>query len=141
MRLLNHIVFYFQDTYQHIFLDPLLFFLLFYLFDNIEPLINDLGKYDQYLAAKNYFQKYGIVFLIIAAFTPVPYKVFTISAGVLNYNIILFIVISLFGRGARFFLVSFICLKYGQYMLDIVNKYLLLISILIFLLLAIALWV
>tara|TARA_Y100001936_G_scaffold18966_1_gene16016 strand:+ start:1418 stop:1978 length:561 start_codon:yes stop_codon:yes gene_type:complete len=117
------------------------YYLGFYLFDNIEPLINDLGKYDQYLAAKNYFQKYGIVFLIIAAFTPVPYKVFTISAGVLNYNIILFIVISLFGRGARFFLVSFICLKYGQYLLGVVNKYLLLISILIFVLLAIALWV
>ena len=117
------------------------YYLGFYLYDNIEPLIHDLGKYDQYLAAKNYFQMYGIIFLFIAAFTPVPYKVFTISAGVLNYNIILFIAISLFGRGARFFLVSFICLKYGQYMLGIVNKYLLLISILIIVLLAIALWV
>tara|TARA_B100000035_G_scaffold213046_1_gene182552 strand:+ start:2591 stop:3166 length:576 start_codon:yes stop_codon:yes gene_type:complete len=117
------------------------YYLGFYLYDNIEPVIHDLGKYDQYLAAKNYFQIYGIIFLFIAAFTPIPYKVFTISAGVLNYNIILFILISLFGRGARFFLVSFICLKYGQYMLAIINKYLLLISILILLLLGIALWV
>lgn len=117
------------------------YYLGFYLYDFVEPLIHDLGKYEQYLNAKSYFQKYGIIFLFIAAFTPIPYKVFTISAGVLNYNILLFIVISLFGRGARFFLVSYICLKYGQYMLNVINKYLLLISIVILLIFTIILWV
>ena len=82
-----------------------------------------------------------IIFLFIAAFTPIPYKVFTISAGVLNYNIVLFILISVFGRGARFFLVSLVCFKYGQYMLMVINKYLLLIGTLIIILFAIALWI
>ncbi len=67
------------------------YYLGFYLYDIIEPSIHNLGKYEQYLDAKNYFQTYGIIFLFIAAFTPIPYKVFTISAGVLNYNILLFL--------------------------------------------------
>ena len=117
------------------------YYLGYYLYDVIEPYIHNLGKYEQYLIAKNYFQTYGIVFLFIAAFTPIPYKVFTISAGVLNYNIVLFILISVFGRGARFFLVSLICFKYGQYMLMVINKYLLLIGTLIIILFAIALWI
>ena len=117
------------------------YYLGYYLYDVVEPYLHNLGKYEQYLIAKNYFQTYVIIFLFIAAFTPIPYKVFTISAGVLNYNIVLFILISVFGRGARFFLVSIICLKYGQYMLMVINKYLLLIGTLIIIFFAIALWI
>ncbi len=117
------------------------YYLGYYLYDVVEPYLHNLGKYEQYLIAKNYFQTYGIIFLFIAAFTPIPYKVFTISAGVLNYNIVLFILISVLGRGARFFLVSLVCFKYGQYMLMVINKYLLLIGTLIIILFAIALWI
>jgi membrane protein YqaA with SNARE-associated domain len=85
------------------------------------------------------FETYGIIFLFISAFTPIPYKVFTISAGVLSYNIFLFILISIIGRSARFFLVSFICKKYGEHIVRILNKYLLIIAIFVFLLLI--LWV
>ncbi len=117
------------------------YYLGFYFFDTIKPFIHSLGIYTQYLSAKHYFEIYGIIFLLIAAFTPVPYKVFTISAGVLSYNIFLFIIISLLGRFARFFLVSFICLKYGENILLIVNKYLLYVGILLIMLLALLLWV
>ena len=115
------------------------YYLGYYLFDSIEPYLYQFNKYDQYILAKSMFETYGIIFLFISAFTPIPYKVFTISAGVLSYNIFLFILISIIGRSARFFLVSFICKKYGKHIIRIVNKYLLIIAIFVFLLLI--LWV
>ena len=115
------------------------YYLGYYLFDLIVPYLYQFNKYDQYILAKSMFETYGIIFLFISAFTPIPYKVFTISAGVLSYNIFLFILISIIGRSARFFLVSFICKKYGEHIIRIVNKYLLIIAIFVFLLLV--LWV
>ena len=112
----------------------------FYMFDLIKPIIEDLGKYNQYLGAKSYFEVYGITFLFISAFTPLPYKVFTISAGVLNYNIFLFILISIVGRSARFFLVSFVCNRYGEHILTIINKYLFWFALLIIFIL-LSLWI
>ena len=111
-----------------------------YFFEFIEPLVKTFNLYDDYLSAKNSFDKYGIIFLAIAAFTPVPYKVFTLSAGALNYNFILFVVISFVGRYLRFLLVSYICHKYNEQILEIVNKYILYLTILVILLL-IYLWV
>ena len=113
----------------------------FYIFDIIEPILHDLGLYSKYLIAKSYFISYGLIFLFIAAFTPIPYKVFTISAGVLNYNLPLFILISLIGRSARFFLVSYICLRYGERILALVNKYLLVIAVFILLAIGLLLWI
>ena len=103
------------------------------------PYLYQFNKYDQYILAKSMFETYGIIFLFISAFTPIPYKVFTVSAVVLSYNIFLFIFISAIGRSARFFLVSFICKKYGKHIIRIVNKYLLIIAILTLLLLI--LWI
>ena len=107
----------------------------YYLFDLIKPYLYQFNKYDQYLLAKSLFETYGIIFLFISAFTPIPYKVFTISAGVLNYNIFLFILISVIGRSARFLLVAFLCMRYGESILRMINKYLLAIAILTILIL------
>lgn len=52
------------------------------------------------------FARYGLLVVLIAAFTPIPYKVFAITAGVLRFDVRPFIVISLVGRGARFFLLA-----------------------------------
>jgi membrane protein YqaA with SNARE-associated domain len=109
-----------------------------YLFDFIEPYLHEFNKYDDFISAKNLFEIYGIIFLFVSAFTPIPYKVFTISAGVMSYNIFLFILISIIGRSARFFLVAFICNNYGESILKLVNKYLLLIVIVF---LIIMLWI
>ena len=113
----------------------------FYIFDMIEPILHDFGLYSKYVTAKSYFISYGLIFLFIAAFTPIPYKVFTISAGVLSFNLLLFILISLIGRSARFFLVSYICLRYGERILVLVNKYLLIIAVFIFFVIGFFLWI
>ena len=52
--------------------------------------------------------------LFLAGFTPLPYKVFTIASGMINFNIFIFVIISLFARGLRFFVVAFLTKKYGE---------------------------
>ena len=52
--------------------------------------------------------------LFLAGFTPLPYKVFTITSGLIGFDILVFIIISLISRGLRFFLVSFLTFKFGE---------------------------
>ena len=59
----------------------------------------------------------GVLFL--AGFTPLPFKVFTITSGIIGFNIFIFLIICLMGRGLRFFLVSFFTAKFG---LNFVNS-------------------
>ena len=60
----------------------------------------------------------GFVFwigtLFLAGFTPLPYKVFTITSGFIGFNIYIFILISLISRGLRFFIVSYLSMKFGD---------------------------
>ena len=60
----------------------------------------------------------GLVFwigtLFLAGFTPLPYKVFTITSGFIGFNIYIFIIISLISRGLRFFIVSYFSMKFGD---------------------------
>ena len=54
----------------------------------------------------------GILFL--AGFTPLPYKVFTITSGFISFNLYIFILISFISRGLRFFIVSYLSMKFGD---------------------------
>ena len=51
--------------------------------------------------------------LFLAGFTPLPFKLFTITSGIINFNIFIFIIICLLARGLRFFIVAYISLKFG----------------------------
>lgn len=78
----------------------------YFAFDLIEPWIAG-GKYWQaYEAAVAWFGEWGFWAVLIAGFSPIPYKAFTISAGVLGMPILPFILASAVGRGGRFFLVA-----------------------------------
>ena len=61
--------------------------------------------------------KAGLVFwigtLFLAGFTPLPYKVFTITSGFIGFNFFLFILVSLISRGLRFFIVAYLSMKFG----------------------------
>ena len=63
----------------------------------------------------------GILFL--AGFTPLPYKVFTIASGLINFNFFIFIVISLVSRGLRFFIVSYLSYKFGNLFTEFMEKH------------------
>jgi len=55
----------------------------------------------------------GVIILFVAAFTPLPFKIITISSGFVHFNILLFIIICFVSRGLRFFVVSYLAYKYG----------------------------
>ena len=63
----------------------------------------------------------GILFL--AGFTPLPYKVFTIASGLIGFNFLIFILISLISRGLRFFLVSYLFYKFGDLFNEFMDKH------------------
>ena len=61
--------------------------------------------------------------LFLAGFTPLPYKVFTIASGLIGFNIIIFIIISLISRGLRFFIVSYLSYKFGNLFTQFMEKH------------------
>lgn len=77
-----------------------------FAFDVIEPLIRDAGYWSQYQQANDWFDKWGFWAIFIAGFSPIPYKVFTIAAGVIGMAFLPFLIASTIGRGARFFMVA-----------------------------------
>ena len=77
-----------------------------------------LSKIKENLVNSNGFYAWlGVLFL--AGFTPLPYKVFTIASGLIGFNFLIFVLISLISRGLRFFIVSFLSYKFG----DLFNEY------------------
>ena len=88
------------------------YFIGSYSFDMIEPFLNNRGYIESYLLAVQWFEDWGFWAVFIAGFSPIPYKVFTIGAGVLQMAFLPFIIASAIGRGARFFLVSAL-MKWG----------------------------
>ncbi len=72
-----------------------------------------------------------ITLLAIAGFSPVPFKLLTITSGFINFNILYFIIISLITRGLRFFLIAFLVGNFGPTMKKIIEKKLLKFSIIL----------
>jgi len=95
----------------------------YFAFDLIEPWIAG-GKYWQaYQAAVAWFGEWGFWAVLIAGFSPIPYKAFTISAGVLAMPFLPFILASAVGRGARFFLVAGLIRWGGPRMEGMIKEY------------------
>ena len=64
-----------------------------------------------------------LAILFLAGFTPLPYKVFTIASGVISFNLLIFILISLVSRGLRFFIVSYLSSKFGNTFTNYMNRH------------------
>lgn len=94
-----------------------------FFFELISPLLHSYGYWDKYLLAESKFREWGVWAVFIAGFSPIPYKIFTISAGVLQMSVLPFIIASLFGRGARFFLVAGLMLWGGKRMEKQLHQY------------------
>ena len=73
------------------------------------------------LNSEGFYAWLGVLFL--AGFTPLPYKVFTIASGLIGYNIIVFILISIISRGLRFFIVSYLSYRFGNLFTKFMDKY------------------
>ena len=64
-----------------------------------------------------------LAILFLAGFTPLPYKVFTIASGLIGFNFLIFVLISLISRGLRFFLVSYLSYKFGDLFNEFMDKH------------------
>ena len=64
-----------------------------------------------------------ISILFLAGFTPLPYKIFTIASGLIGFNFLIFILISLISRGLRFFIVSYLSYKFGDPFTKFMDKH------------------
>ena len=71
--------------------------------------------------SEGFYAWLGILFL--AGFTPLPYKVFTIASGLIGFNILIFILISLISRGLRFFIISYLSFKFGHLFTQFMEKH------------------
>ncbi len=77
-----------------------------YGLDLIRPWLQETAYWSPYLRARAWFEQWGFWAILVAGFSPIPYKVFTIAAGTLGMNLPLFMLGSMLGRGGRFFLVA-----------------------------------
>ncbi|GMU33966.1 MAG: hypothetical protein AMXMBFR20_18380 [Planctomycetia bacterium] len=76
-----------------------------------------------YEQVTGWYQQYDYWIVFIAAFTPIPYKVFTIASGAFHMNVVGFALVSVVGRGMRFFIVAALLYKFGPPMQRFIDKY------------------
>lgn len=100
-----------------------------------KPIVDFYGLHDQMNQIGQMFADNAFLTTFTAAFTPIPYKVITIGAGLFRLNIITLLVASLLGRGARFFIVAGLIRIFGKKITEKIEKYFDLFSILFMILL------
>ena len=108
----------------------------FVFFNEIGIKIFELYGVDNTYFLKEKFSSEGgviawMTLLAIAGFTPVPFKLLTITSGFVGFNIFYFLIVSAITRGTRFFLISFLIGKFGSAMKEIIEKKLIKVSIVI----------
>lgn len=94
-----------------------------FAFDVIEPYLREAGYWQGYQTAQGWFDRWGFWAIFLAGFSPIPYKVFTITAGVISMALLPFVVASAIGRGARFFLVAGLMAWGGERMEQTLHRY------------------
>ncbi|MBL4744345.1 MAG: DedA family protein [Cycloclasticus sp.] len=99
------------------------YFIGWYSFDLVEPLIETFHYTDKIELVKTWFADWGFWAILIAGFSPIPYKLFTIAAGMLGMMFIPFVLASIVGRGARFYLVAFLVSLGGENLRNKLNDY------------------
>ncbi len=79
-----------------------------------EKMIAFYGLEDHFIKIGELFGRSAFLTVFVSGFTPIPYKVFTIASGFFEINFLVFVLASLFGRSARFFLVGFLMHLFGK---------------------------
>jgi len=99
------------------------YYLGYFAIHAIEPIIQDVGYWDKYLNAQIWFADWGFWAVVIAGFSPLPFKLFTLSAGALSMAILPFILAAIIGRAAHFFMVALLMAWAGPKLEPVVRKY------------------
>ena len=112
------------------------YFIGMYLFESIGMYILNLyGLYETFTNFSNQVSEYGFLYVFVGGFTPVPFKIVTLSSGFIGINFLIFIAASIISRSIRFFLIGYIIWKFGEDIMKSfekrLNTYLILFLILI----------
>ena len=98
-----------------IFLDMAMNVIEFYGYENkINTLSNSLAQGEGLIA--------WLSILFLAGFTPLPYKVFTIASGLIGFNLLIFVSVSLISRSLRFFIIAYLSYKFGDLFTEFMNR-------------------
>ena len=103
-------------------------YLIGYLFSDLAMYVIEFYGYENKVKSLKFKMSEGkgfltwISILFLAGFTPLPYKAFTISSGLIAFNIPFFIIVSLISRSLRFFIVSYLSYKFGELFTEFMNK-------------------
>jgi len=92
-------------------------------FDFLEPYLHQWGYWEKFLTARGWFDEWGFWTILIAGFSPIPYKIFTITAGVIAMSFLPFVLASVLGRGLRFYLVAGLMVWGGEPMEEKLHQY------------------
>ncbi len=112
------------------------YFIGFALFNSVGLiLVNFYGMNDYIESLKEYYNNYGVWFVLVAGFTPLPFKIITIASGLFQLNLIVFILCSLIARGSRFYLIAVLLYIFGETIKKFIEKYFNILTILFFILL------
>ncbi|MGL1932746.1 MAG: DedA family protein [Desulfotalea sp.] len=96
----------------------------FWFMDSLGQMIMELYSLaDKYQQVQAFYQKYDVWAVGAAGFTPIPYKLFTISAGFFQLDFFAFVLVSIVSRAARFFLVAVLIWKFGAPIKIFIEKY------------------
>jgi membrane protein YqaA with SNARE-associated domain len=87
------------------------------------PILDWYGLHEKYDTVQHLYQQYDAWAVGAAAFTPLPYKLFTITAGAFKLNFPTFVIVSIFARAARFFLVAGLIYFFGPKVQHFINRY------------------
>jgi len=95
------------------------------LYDSLgQWLIQLYGLGDKVEAFRTGYAEYGAWIILLKGLTPIPYKLVTITSGFANFNIWLFVVLSVIARGGRFFVVAILLNRYGDWIRVRIEKHL-----------------
>lgn len=98
-------------------------------FDSVvNPIINFYDYSHHFLFFKDQINEFGFIYVFIGGFTPLPFKIITLTSGALSIPFWNFLIAAILSRGLRFYLVGFLVWKYGEKVINTVDKKLNLIS-------------
>ncbi|HEX5694502.1 MAG TPA: YqaA family protein [Arenimonas sp.] len=95
----------------------------YFAIEAVMPWIVRVGYDDTYAQVQGLFLEYGVWIMFVAAFTPIPFKVFTVAGGAAAMPLLPFVLASLIGRGLRFFLVAWVVAWGGPKVEPVFRRY------------------
>ena len=100
------------------------YFIGYFLFDQLgQPILEIYHLQEKFMKMKGWFDQYGVWLVLLAGLTPLPYKLFTITSGVMGIALIPFTLASIVGRASQFFLVAGLLWWGGEKIEPILNKW------------------